>query len=137
MDEDDEDLEEDTDPPEAGDNAINQSMEEGADDIRDAMGEAFSDGDSGIVGIFFAWLWKAVVGLGDTVIGFIADTIGSIGVDGSDVDAQITVWHEAIRRINYVLPVSEGVGLLVIYLGGVAVMFIYKLVKSWIPTLSS
>lgn len=80
----------------------------------------------------FGWLWSAAHWLVGQ-LGHIADLVQNIVFPAANHG---TPWHEPIAFFNTFLPVDETFAFLVGYIGLCIGLTTYRLVKSWIPTLS-
>jgi hypothetical protein len=79
-------------------------------------------------------IWSAVRALGDTLLGaFITAAQGMM----PDVAATWSANSGLVAQINHVFPLSETLALASVLFGLWVLVFGYKLVKSWLPTVSS
>jgi hypothetical protein len=87
-----------------------------------------------LVVLVVGWLFTAVVWLGDLITETLASIASLVIPTISTTLAGSVASYAALA--NTVLPLSEAMVFLVAYLGMLLILTIYRLVKSWIPTLS-
>jgi phage-related protein len=86
----------------------------------------------GVITMVAGWLWFVCTSLVD-MVGDVATTILEVIIPGTAINQGIATYSSLA---NTFVPLSEAMAFLVGYLGLHLALMGYRLVKSWIPTLS-